>query len=291
VVDRTRAKWLIGGLIAAHVALHAVALSAMWPWPPLVQRPTALSRALLQVGPAQGALVALWAVLGGGRLLWRAPVVVLGAFAYLKFFGRADPDWLIAAIGNLAACTAILLVARWTGLMLVRQSDLAASLGPFQFYIRDMLVWTTVLAVLLSVWRCLPQKPGEFWGVTWAFWSLPINPQIDGAKIAGLAAVTVACLFCMLARGWILARAASVPLAIAAGVQLMVWTINSSRWDWQRVVWVTGDPVLAGSYCESFAFLAIWLAGSLFVLRAAGYRLARRPETVEMATEGAENTT
>jgi hypothetical protein len=279
MVDRTRARRLIAGLVAAHVVLHAVALAMMLRCPSYSQWPYLIAivviRAPLMLGPSQGALLAIWTILGGGRLVWRVLFTTIGVFIYLQFFGSADPDWLIATIGELGVCAMILLVARLTGLVLAKSSDLAASPHPFQFYIRDMLIWTTVLAMLLSAWRCLPPDATGFWHSTIKFCHLLINRRIDAAVLASLTVVAVASMFCALGAGWFLARILSLPLAIGVAVKLMTWTI--------------GQPSLTPEYATSLAFMVFWLVGSLLVLRAAGYRLARRPEVAEPQAAEAEN--
>jgi hypothetical protein len=271
VVDTTRARWLIAGLVVAHVVLHAVALAVVPIHLPRIWFPYMVAlvanRTPLMLGPSQGALLAVWVVFGGGRLAWRVLLTALGVFVYLRFFGGADPDWLIGTIGELGVCTAVLLVARLTGWTLVKSSDLTASQHPFQFYIRDILVWTTVLAMFLSVWRCQLIDTTGIWRATTGFCHLPINPPIDGAILAGLTIVAIASIVVALGTRWLPARILFLLLAIGIGARLIARTFGD-------------PPPLTLEYATSLALMAVWLVSSLLVPRAAGYRLARRPEFV-----------
>ena len=158
-MEKSRAKWIVAGLVAGHVVLNAIALFVMFGrgHPDWTISPTAIIQyALFMLGASQGVLLAFWAILGGGKFFWRVAPTVLGVILYVWCFSKADEEWLITSIGELGIWAGILLVARWTGLRLVRFSESSAASGPFQFYIRDMLVWTTAVAVILSAWRCLP---------------------------------------------------------------------------------------------------------------------------------------
>ena len=134
---------------------------------------------------------------------------------------------------------------------MVKSSDLAVAPHPFQFYIRDMLVWTTALAVFLSVWKCLPH---------WSAYTGALT-----AIFASFTCVAVASMFFSLGGGWIVARILSLPLAIGVGAALLAAT------DAGGSMWLNG--FLLG-------FMAIWFVASLLIIRIAGYRLAWRPELV-----------
>ena len=147
------------------------------------------------LGPSQATLVALWVMLGGGRFVWRVLPTVLGVILYLWLFGTADGEWRKIVFGQICTCGVLLLVARLTGLELVQASDLPSDLRPFQFSIWDMLMWTTALAVLLSVLRCLPKD-----------W-VPSHPMPGFIVVFGsFALVAASSVNCSLGRRWPLAH-------------------------------------------------------------------------------------
>ena len=210
---------------------------------------------LFLLGPTQGALLAIWTALGRAKLIWRVLPMALGVILYVRFIGDVDGEFVLCTIGELVVCTAVLFVARLTGLEMVKASDLAESSHPFQFYIRDILIWTTALAVFLSAWQCLSSLNTGFQGLSAGYMAVvPVDLTI----------VAVASMFLALGRGWIAARTLSLPLAIGAGAALIAWTIS--------------EPDSVWFIAMALGFMAFWLVASLLVLRFAGYRLAWRPE-------------
>ena len=157
MVNQSRKRWILTGLVAVHVVLHGVAL-------PMVMTPIrrggnlsdVLLYALFMLGPSQATLLALWAMLGGGRFLWRVLPTTLGMILYMGCFQRTDSEWRIMIFGQMCVWGAIFFAARVAGLRLMQASALPSNPKPFQFSIRDMLMWTTALAVVLSALRCLP---------------------------------------------------------------------------------------------------------------------------------------
>ena len=208
---------------------------------------------LFLLGPTQGALLAIWTALGRAKLIWRVLPMALGVILYVRFIGNVDGEFVICTIGELVVCTAVLFVARLTGLQMVKSSDLAVASHPFQFYIRDILVWTTALAVFLSVWKCLPPDAIEF-----------RHRSIPGAVLTSLTLVAGVSIFSSLGRGWIVARIFSLPLGIGVTAALIAWTIPGASSTWYIAMML--------------GVMALWLVASLLVVRFAGYRLAWRPE-------------
>jgi hypothetical protein len=258
--DVTRARRLVTVLVVAHVALHALALL-------VCKGPPAAGSDLLRVmavfalftaGPGQGALLAIWTVFGNGRFLWRTLSVAVGALLYVWLVGLAerDEEFVLCTIGELGFFTVLLCVARLTGLKLLRFSDVVRALGPSQFYIRDMLVWMTALAMLMSAWRCLPSDAIQFHEST-----MPAGVPV------GLAIVAGATMFSMLGRGWVVVRIVSLPLAIGIAAVWLAWSV--------------GELNRIGSNVILLGVMALWLLASLLVLRLAGYRLAWRPELAQ----------
>jgi hypothetical protein len=208
--------------------------------------------ALFMLGPSQGTLVALWAVLGGGKFYWRVLSVVLGTLLYLRCFWSVDKEWLIITFVEMYFCGAILLMFRWAGLRLMRYSDSRMASGPFQFYIRDLFAWTTALAVVLSAWRCLPADAFRF-----------LQPSIPVAIFLSLALISGVSLFSALWRRWVVARTLLLPIVVIPAAMWINVAIG------ERLPWWY-FPLLLG-------MMVAWITGSLLILRFAGYRLAWRP--------------
>ncbi len=252
-MDKFRARWLLGCLIVAHVVLHAIAIGVMF----VVRHPSGkpidvFLFALFMLGPSQGALLAIWIALGRTKFLWRVLPAALGAIVYSSFIGtHLESGFFI--MGELVVCTVILLVARLTGLRLTIPSDSIKVSRPSQFYIRDMLVWMTALAVFLSLWQCLQPDSREF-----QHWS------ISGVALVSLTIIASVSIFSTLGRGWIIVRIASLPLAMGVAVQYLVWTHASPPKSW--------------FFAMLLGFMALWIVGSLLVVRFVGYRLVWHPE-------------
>jgi len=249
-MNTKRANWLVAALVVTHVALHAVALSMLLDWMPA--HLTLWPPDFLMLGPSQGTLVAFWAVLGGGKVVWRVLAVILGSLLYLACLSKADKEWLTITFVQMSVCAVLLLLFRWAGLRLLRYSDPKMASGPFQFYIRDLFAWTTALAVVLSAWRCLPAGAFAF-----------LNRSIPAAVVVSLTLVSGISIFSALGRHWVVARTLLLPIVVIPAAMLSNATINDTLPWWHF-------PSLLG-------IMAAWITGSLLVLRFAGYRLAWRP--------------
>jgi len=249
--NRTRA--ILTGLVAVHVGLHVVALSMIYngvrPGGPY----DFIAFPFYMLGSSQGALVAIWAMLGRGKFLWRVLPTVLGAIVYLWLFQPADPDWIPLTFGELCVVGLLLAVARVAGLKIVKASTIPRAVGPTQFTIRDLLIWTTALAVVLSVLRCLP-----------ANWYLALSRPLPGAIVVFgcLTLVPLVALYCALGGRWLPVRLAAVPLAVYLGGYLLAAA---------RI-----GPSSTGYFAMLLGLMAAWLLVSLWVVRLAGYRLAWR---------------
>ncbi|MGA2501975.1 MAG: hypothetical protein ABSH20_29895 [Tepidisphaeraceae bacterium] len=253
-VGKSRTRYILAGLVIAHILLNGLTLAVMpTSIGPCNELSDAPMYALIMLGPSQAVLLALWAVLGGGRLLWRVLPAVLGAILYLWWFQRADNEWRTVVLGQICIWGPLLFVARLTGLELVRLSTRRTASRPFQYSIMDMLMWTTALAVVLAVLRALPKD-----------WLTSLHVRGQDANFAvffgSLALVAGAALYSSLGKGWLLARVSIVPLATGAGVYWMAETI----------------PVLAWYALLLLGSSAAWLVGSLLLVRLAGYSLAWR---------------
>jgi hypothetical protein len=259
-METGRSRRIVVALVVAHCVLHAialvVALSGAFP-----EATMSLSNIFhcmwFMLGPSQGVLLAFWAILGGGKLLWRTLSTTLGTLIYVGcLFGvkqSLNSDWLIIVIGQLGISAAILLLARLAGFRLFRFSDSKATSGPFQFYIRDMLAWTTAIAVILSAWRCLPEDAFDF-----------LSDPSPAMAFVSLSLVAVVSMFSTLGRQWLVARIVLLPTSVVVAAIVLKECMPGAHPTW----------FLAFIFC----LMAFWLVGSFLVLRLAGYRLTwRRP--------------
>jgi len=257
-MEKSRATWMVVGLVVAHVVLHGIALSAFLgePYPNYTYSPRYMALySLFMLGPSHGTLLAIWVVLGGGKFLWRALPAALGTILYVWCFSFAHDhssrQWLVTALATMGVSLAILLPARWMGLRLARSCDSRPASGPFQFYIRDILLWTTATAIVLSGWRCLPKNALDF-----------LQNAVPVVDFVGLGLIGAVSMFFALGRGWIVARILLLPIAVVLTAKFFNASIPNAAPTWY--------------FALLFSLMIFWLAGSLLVLRFAGYRLAWR---------------
>jgi hypothetical protein len=206
--------------------------------------------ALFMLGPSQAILFAFWVALGGGKFLWRVVPAVVGLVVYMWCFKTADQEWLITTMVQLGIGVVLLLAGRVTGLELSKASDMPDDSRPFQFYVRDILAWTTALAVVLSALRCMTTD-----------WLFGRSMQNGFAIFGSVTFVAAASMFCSMGRRWMIVRIALLALSIGFGVVVLLRATGDNR------MWLF--PAMLG-------LMAAWLCGSLFVVRLAGYRLTWR---------------
>ena len=245
-----RASDLILSLITIHLVLHAAVLYVITDGPfnnvGASERP--IPYALLVVGPSQGALLATWIALGGRHLAWRVFVAVAGTVAYCWCFSRVDRCWLLCAIGVFGICGILLLIARLAGLQVVRAEEVADAPRPLRFSIGDILIWTTAVAIVLSLLRFMRDDGTDF----------RISP-LEAAFLAGFVLVAAGSIIASLGCRWLVARLLAAPIAIGLSTAWLRMSVpRSSSWGCILV----------------FGLMAAYTVGSLLVVRWAGYRLA-----------------
>jgi hypothetical protein len=215
---------------------------------------------MVWVGPSQGTLFALWVALGGKRTLWRIILAVAVVVVYGSCLHHVDHEWLTATIGQTVVLTPILLLARLTGLELTRSVDSQAAPRRFQFSIWDMFVWTTALALVLSVFEFL--SGGRL--------LTPAHSHVAGEMIVPnpilrlllvLMLVNLPSIWAALGKSWTMARILLLPVMI--GLTAAVLTAHHGQ---QFYIYCT--IALSG--------MSAWLLASLAVVRLAGYRLTWR---------------
>jgi hypothetical protein len=257
-MGNSRATWTVPALVVAHVVLHLVIIRMV------IQglRPNGLSFSVVDIAiialymlvPGQGMLLAFWIVYGSGWRVSRglaavAAVVYVWCVSVLPLY---TDNLLEIWAGELGSCAAILAVARCTGLKMIRLRGTNLIPGRFQFYIRDMLVWTTAFATGLSTWHYLPES------------MMGGMDRFDACTLlASLTLVAGVSMFSALGRGWIVARIVRLPVIIIfAAIMWSLATRDIRNWWWCT--------------CP-LSLMALWLVASFLVLRYAGYRLAWRP--------------
>jgi hypothetical protein len=254
LIEKQRAWRIVAGLVVAHVALHAM---AWWRMPvgfssSYVSPSDFLLYALNMLALAQSTLLVIWAALGGGKSFWRVPVVALVAIIYLWSFSETDGQWLVYALTQMGMSLAVFLAARCSGLQLAWCPGPARVARPFQFTLRDMFVWTTAIAVVLSLWCCVPTTA----------WSAARQSDLRASAV-GQTVIAGVSMFCILGRRWIIARVVSLPVAVILLAIL-----------WQRAI----GGIYLWFLTILSSFMAFWFVASFLALHFAGYRLAWRPQ-------------
>ena len=266
---------------------------------------------LISLLAAQLGLVIVWGALGTTRARVRWPIaVVLGALVSTPVIGqefRYNDDLGLLVLAQAAALVVICGVLR---LQRFRIAPLAPSahegdqpavtpkdLARSQFGIRDVLIWTTSLAIVLAVARMLqllsPARIAALFSREWIV--LPA---------AGLlvAIALVVGLWAALGAGpawlrWLLLFAVS----LAGGVALAVtnWLAHGPQYWWspdmpvaRREFWNWSIPFLQYVFDNEWELIAwVLLAGgmlfaSLLIFRKHGYRLSRAPRPAQHLRTG-----
>jgi hypothetical protein len=200
--------------------------------------------ALFMLGPSQATLLAILVAFGKGRFLWRVVPTVVGAIVYL-YMRISDPEFQQLTVGQLAVVGVLLLVARVVGVELVRFTDATNVSRRLQFSIRDMLLWMTALAVMLSAAHYVPEL---------TLLSAPVSETIRG--FGSLALVAIASIVLPLCSRRLFVRLLFLLLTIGLGAAVLASPYRSA--------WYFGLLLV---------LMSAWITGSLLVVRWAGYRL------------------
>ena len=248
-----RPRYLIAGLVLAHVVAHAIVvkldLRASGPPQKAID---VIADVLFVLGPSQASLLAIWVAFGRGRLFLPVLPTVVGAVLYAWYFRHSNDERLWFTINQLAVMTVFLLAARAAGVALVHRRDEPIPSRPLQFSIRDMLGWMTALAVMLGTLHYMPRD----W---FQFADMPV--RIFLVLFGSLTLVAFGPIVLLLCDRWLLARLVLQPLTVGLSAALVLSRGGSEP------VWYN---------CVVLGFMNLWLAGSLAVVRLAGYRLTWR---------------
>jgi len=250
-----RPRLVIGILVGVNVALAALVLWRIARLTP--DNDTPFDWLLFMVVPSQGNLVGIWTALGGKRTPWRAVVTVVCVVVGLRLAHGLGYSFALGEVACLSAwqilgVSSVLLLARLAGLRLIHCETEwpKEELGRFQFSIWQMLVWTFILAVILSSVHYLPQ------GIRPGFYATPYEAISEGS----LTCIALASMWLAFGRAWLPARILLEGMTLGLGV-VLGHSVEGFPWINDCVLLSTG---------------AIMTIASLLVVRWAGYRLTWR---------------
>jgi hypothetical protein len=255
-------RLLIGLLLLATVLVDLAVLTtaSVHDWPDMDWRiTTVMVMVTSSLALSQVSLTATWTLFGRTGLPWRVAGVALVIAAWTAGFHVAFPEPLYDVSGVLVflASQAALLAGVWTAarLMGVRLIDVAAEASkdrPRQFSVLSLLACLTAVAVSLGVL----QYAADLQRV--------LNQNIDWQDAAPLFVTCVAiCLvtcWAILGTGRPIRRA-----AIVTGLAILVGVVTYWRESGRELF----------SVLLFYVLQAVWIAGSCWVVRVAGYRLGR----------------
>jgi len=280
-------RWFIYGWIMALVDLQLASMVSIGGRNG--QGVNCLATAILA---GQLGVVIVWGILGSGHIGWRIPALLVLLHTYWSFnslllrINLEPADRFYVGWDGLLVTQGVLLslligILRLRGYSLVRLSPDDNTTGqpggvktPIQFGIRDVLIWTTSLAVLLAI-----AKGGDL--LTLRFLKQFYDPGVLLLFAMGIctALLLIVALWSALGQGSIVARLLVLmilSLGIGGGIgwycdtvtrkaTITSWSYSHWHWYWNGYWWV-GWMFLSG----------VLLAASLIIYRTLGYRLVRR---------------
>lgn len=241
---------------------------------------------------AQIGLSIVWGTLGTARWYWRTPLTLALGAGLLGFWMFCVPGWggrLMAGILVVQAVTLTLMSIglRVRGYRLIQihldESSTGLSSRRFQFGVRDVLIWTTVLAILLGLMR----------GAGMLHWkSVTDHPSLVFMSTIALlsAMVIIFALWASLGQGhWLLRYSTLVVVLLVLGATMGA---ASTYGDWLLNQWLlrNGPNNIFDWDLHSWYEVRWWwiawmflsgglLAASLMIFRTVGYRLVRSGAT------------
>ena len=255
-----RRRWILIGLVVAVAVLGEVAI--VWT-DPLSRPPHVLSILLVAMLPSHGCLLAFWAALGGPATPWRLVVSVVAIVTWMRApeflnAGKNDITWLFVGFLLLGLVGPILLTARFFGLELtdLQAADTERPRPPDgrweQFSLGSLLAWMTAVAMIMGTLHYLPKQQNI---------SILSEPPIYSAILGGSALIALSAVWLTLAMRWTAMRCV---VAVSAGaVAIAALSLGVGPGEGAEIV----------VFCLGQIF---WTAGSLYLVRLAGYRLIWR---------------
>lgn len=285
-------RWFIYGWIMVLVDLQLAAMTSTGG-----QNSQGVNCLATAIVAGQLGVIIVWGILGSGHIVWRIPALLVVLNQSWVFFnllvgltkhrpGDFTPGWegLLTTQAVLLAILCGVLRLRGYSLVKVAAESEAASAGgktkgPLQFGIRDVLVWTTSLAVLLAI-----AKAGDL--LTMNFVKHVYDPGFLLLFTIGTctAVVLIVALWSALGQGsapwrYLVLSALSLSLGAAIAWYCIAMAKSTGPMAWRYSYWHLYSN---GYWWIGWMFLTgVLLAASLIIYRTLGYRLvrsARRPK-------------
>ncbi len=246
---------------------------------------------------AQIGLAILWGTLGTARWYWRAPFALALGTGLLGFWVLYVAGWSGQLMSGILVVQAITLTLMSIGLrvrgyrliQLVASEENVAGQNSrrFQFAIRDVLIWTTVLAILLGlmrgagmlVWVTFTDHPALYFKATVALLSaMAILFALWSALGQGHWALRYSLLVIVL----LLVGGAMGALSTYGEQLFNLWRSPKIRTGWSYYDYDLYQWKEVGWWWIAWMFLSGGLlAASLLIFRTVGYRLVRSGKTRE----------
>ena len=261
-------RWLLIGVVVAVTAVIDLAIIP-WVWASGVS--DWLLWTLFAMAPCHGSLLAVWIALGGKATPWRLVAAVLGVAAWMwisHWFPDSDPHsmremfvevWTTDLTAEMFVLSGLLMLARLLGLELTDTSHgdttqaVADDTQWIQFSLRTLMSWTTAVAVLLATLRYFPK---------WPLVTVLNEPLPYAAILLGDALPALGALWLALGSRWPVKRIIVLVVASIGSVTIFRLTGGLGAELWQIATFVVAQ--------------AVYLVGSLWLVRLAGYRLVWR---------------
>lgn len=260
----THRRALIGSLLIAY-AFFGIAMAII-----SADEPAVSSAILFGLVSSQATLLGMWGGLGSTHWLLRLVCVTAGTIVvYIELaFGIdefEDEIFVLVALSTLLSgilAVSLRLMGMWVG---GDAKEHPGSREGLQFTIRHLLIWTFVVACLVTIGKYAKPR----------FRSSEMYVIITTLSV-GYAAVAISALWAVLGKNLVAARClVSIIIAVIAGYAGALVIGNLSMWE--TIFW------MACSAIQSLAILA-----SLAVVRMAGYRLLRRGDRTSGDKHGRE---
>src|SRR5262245_48277213 len=239
-----------------------------------------------------GALL-VWGILGSGPMIWRIPSLLLLVLVAWNCYEllvriRQNASWMQLGWNDLLNVEAVTLAAL-CGMLRLRCFSLqvidldgdgdggegSSSSTSLQFGIRDVLIWTTCLALLLGI-----AKAGDLLKLEFVQQTYAVGFLLVATVAISTAAVLLVAIWASLGRGRFTLRLLVLVLtALVVGTPLALYSVHIgqpmmvSNRDYRLAHWYA-----IGYWWISWMFLtATLLAASLIIFRTLGYRLVGVP--------------
>ena len=261
-----RTRWLLIGLVVGVAVLGEAAIAWMTETPD--RRGHLLMPLVLTMPLSHGSLLAFWAALGGRATPWRLVAAVMGITGWMwvleRFaFDRETQLSILLALLLMGLLSLLLMTARFFGLELtdIQAADVDQPPPPDgrwgQFSLRSLFSWMTAAAMMLGALHYLPKQT-----IDRSFTGPPLVFVVTlfAAILGGSALIALSAVWLTLATRWTAMR--YLVLVLAGAVAILPWIPPFGRLEPELLTMCLGQ--------------VFWTAGSLWLVRLAGYRLIWR---------------